>query len=705
MRRIWYERLRDGLKRFLVQRVRGRLLPLKTWSPRAIFPPADTPTAAATVSSRSELVAWLSEPRNELMLPSTASPSVSIIIPTFNRADCLLRCLRSIVCNTSGSFEVIVVDDASTDETSELLSRVRCITRIGQRVRADFITSCNRGAARARGKYLLFLNSDTEVPSGWLSQLVSTLEADRRHGAVGARLVHLDGTLQEAGSMVWRDGSTAAYGRGADPGDPEYSYRREVDYCSAACLLVRADLFAALKGFDERYKPAYYEDADLCLRMRRLGYKVLLDPHVTVLHHESASRPRSEAVALMRRNRLAFAAAFPGALATQFQPTEVLRARDRRPGMRVLVLDDQVPAPYLGSGFPRARKLLQMLSDLGCVISFAATTAAVSCAATTRELQALGIEVIPGTAMEPERLLRARERFYDSVIVSRPHNGARLLDLVRETQPQATIVYDAEALYFERALQQAALGGVSLSERQRHDAGKRELGLVSKAHRIIVVSNQDRATIVRETGHPHVSVWGYPQESRERLPGLEERRDLLFVGGFCGGHPPNTDAAMRLANELLPRIRQRLPACRLFIVGSTPPPAVCQLNSLRTIVTGYVDDIAPYYDHCRVFAAPFRFGSGISCKVVDAMRNGIPAVVSPLIANALELRHECEVLISADDDQFADNVIRLYRDEDLWLRLQHNADAWIRHHCATPVMLQTLGKIVNVAVTDPGVAI
>jgi len=102
-------------------------------------------------------------------------------------------------------------------------------------------------------------------------------------------LIWPNGQLQEAGSIIWNDGSALGYGRGDDPLKPEYSYLREVDYCSGACLLVRTDLFKKIDGFDERYIPAYYEDSDLCLGIQNLGYKIVYQPDVTIYHHEFTS--------------------------------------------------------------------------------------------------------------------------------------------------------------------------------------------------------------------------------------------------------------------------------------------------------------------------------------------------------------------------------------------------------------------------------
>ena len=151
-------------------------------------------------------------------------------------------------------------------------------------------------------------NNDAELVPGCLSALVDTARADPRCGAVGGRLVWADGRLQEAGGILWSDGTAEAYGRGSDPFAPEFSYLREVDFCSAALLLVRREVFEKLGGFDDRFAPAYYEDTDLCMGVRRLGYRVVYQPGATVRHHEFGSSSLQAATELILRNHGRFAA-------------------------------------------------------------------------------------------------------------------------------------------------------------------------------------------------------------------------------------------------------------------------------------------------------------------------------------------------------------------------------------------------------------
>lgn len=217
-------------------------------------------------------------------------PAISVVIPVFGKVEMTRRCIEAL--RQAGSpvpIEIIVVDDGSPDPISPGLADFSDVTVVRNDANLGFIGACNRGAALAKERYLLFLNNDTEMRPGALGEMLQSFAEHPEAGVVGCKLVFPDGRLQEAGAYVRPDGSAEMVGLWDDPNRGCYAYEREVGYTSGACLMIERELFAALGGFDATFAPAYCEDSDLCFRVRRAGRKIIYQPRATVVHQLSAS--------------------------------------------------------------------------------------------------------------------------------------------------------------------------------------------------------------------------------------------------------------------------------------------------------------------------------------------------------------------------------------------------------------------------------
>ena len=643
-----------------------------------------------------KLLNFLSQPGVNLSFPKSDEPVVSIITLTFNKVEFTYQYLESIIAHTDIPYELILVDNCSHDETTSLLDRLENVTTIKNEGNLGFIKGCNQGASKARGKYLLFLNNDINVTPGWLSKLVKTIENYPKCGAVGCKLIWPNGKLQEAGSIIWSDGSALGYGREGDPMHPEYSYLREVDYCSGACLLVRKDLFQQLGGFDERYSPAYYEDSDLCLGIWGLGYKVVFQPDVVVFHHEFTSSSFNKATALMATNQSKFVAKRKDTLKDKFDPSQnnVLFARDLRQGNRILVIDDRVPTPYQGSGYPRAYHLLKFLGDLAYKVTFFPLDNATPWQPFTQELQQLGIEVFYGDNLDFIRFAQDRAGYYDLILVSRPHNMEKIFDIIKRFFSNAVLLYDAEALFSVREILKAKVKGIKLMEKDAKRMINGEMDLMNKADLIITVSEHEKKMIAEKGNLNNIAVWGHPIDVKSPKNGFQERKDILFVGGFLASESPNEDAVLYFAKEVFPKLRKAI-SCRFFITGLNPPDSIKKLSSSSVIVTGYVEDLREYYEKCRIFVVPHRYSAGIPWKLQEAMSYGIPSVVSELTASQLDLTDGNEVLVAKSSDEFVQKIIKLYQDEKLWYTVQRNAVEYLQKTCEPEVMKDQLYNIIK----------
>jgi GT2 family glycosyltransferase len=281
-----------------------------------------------------------------LRLPRSENPEISIILVLFNRAELTLQCLRSIAEHGFERLEVIIIDNASTDETGKLLDLIDGATIIRNTENRHFVLAVNQTAREARGEFILLFNNDAQLLPGALRSALKTIRQDSRIGAVGGRLVMLDWSLQEAGSIVWRDGSCLGYGRGDDPFAPMYMFRRDVDYCSAAFLLTPRAAWQRLGGFDEAFQPAYYEDSDYCARLWEGGLRVVYDPQATILHYEFGASNMPNAIDLQLAHQKLFESRHQNWLSNHqtSDPDAILPARMKEDGnQRLLFIEDRVP--------------------------------------------------------------------------------------------------------------------------------------------------------------------------------------------------------------------------------------------------------------------------------------------------------------------------------------------------------------------------
>ena len=648
-----------------------------------------------------KLKLFLAAPESNFKFPKFQETGISIIIVTYNKAWHTYKCLESLIANADVPYEILIVDNASHDETGELLRRLRGVKIIWNTENYGFVKACNQGSKMALGRHILFLNNDTEVLPNSLSKMVATIENDDKCGAVGAKLILPDGKLQEAGDIIWRDGSALGYGRHDDPFKPEYSYLREVDFCSGACLLVRADLFMELGGFDERYAPAYYEEADFCLSLRRRGYKVLYQPAVNVIHYEFGSSSFDKGQELMKENRIKFVNKWKDVLKEHYpnKPENILFARDKSSSCRILAIDDRIPALFLGAGYPRAYNMLLFLADLGYKVTFFPMLYQQLLEPTTQYLENLGIEMFyhDGTSkMNIGGFLNKRRDYYDIILISRPHNAKEAIEILKEKCPKAAIIYDAEALFSAREIMKRKLEGINISEKEQQKMIDEEISLLKHADVIVTVSEEEKETIIRNGTNKNVMVWGHCTEIKSTKNTFRERQGILFVGGFIDPGSPNADSILYFAEKIYPIVRNRLDV-KLFVVGSIHPDIRKELNSPSITVTGHVDDLMEYYEKSRVFIVPTRYAAGIPLKLQEAMSYGLPSVVTPLIGKQIRLTHRKEVLIGGSAEEFAENVILLHEDEMLWNQLRDEGLRHVKKECDPQKLRQDLDEIVKLA--------
>ncbi|MDQ3038533.1 MAG: glycosyltransferase [Pseudomonadota bacterium] len=674
--------------RFLFDRcmglIRRGLLSLRTRGPRASWERMQAQLQRATPEQRAVLYFPAKTAFAPFSVPCSDAPVASIVIPVFNQFAHTLLCLRSLADHPPGAAcEIIVVDDGSSDATAECLSQVQGLRYHRRSENSGFIAACNDGAGLARGDVIVFLNNDTVPQPGWLDALLRTFDQHPRTGLAGAQLLYPDGRLQEAGGVVFADGSGWNYGKFGAYDDPRYAYVRDADYCSGAAIAIPRTLFDALGGFDSRYAPAYYEDTDFAFGVRAAGHRVMYQPSARVVHVEGATAGSDTGAgvkAYQVRNQAVFAEKWAPALQRQpapgHEPTPaVLHANQRQ----ILIIDALTPQPDHDSGSLRLVNLMRLLREEGAHVVFLSSNRS-HAGIYTEALQQLGVEVwYAPHAKRPPAWLREHGTRFDTIMVCRHYVAVQFLDLLREHAPRAKIVFDTVDLHYLRELRGAELAGDAALRRGAMKTRTRELDVIARSDVTLVVSDTEHALLARDAPDASVEVLSNLHQLAGPGQTFAQREDLVFVGGFR--HPPNVDAVCWFVEHIFALIRERLPSVKFHCIGHHAPPEVLALAAhAGVIVHGHVADIAPYMDGARIAIAPLRYGAGVKGKINMSMAHGQPVVATSCAVEGMHLRDGHDVLVGDTANTFADAVVRLYLDESLWGKLSCNGLENVERH-------------------------
>ncbi|HUA79260.1 MAG TPA: glycosyltransferase [Dyella sp.] len=681
--------------RYLLQRVQGSLAQRglrSTWA-RIQQEFQDRPA-----QERSLGLEPLDTPFSPFAIPTSDEPRVSVIIPVHGKSAWTLACLRSIQRHGANTpFEVIVVDDTSPDDTVSKLSQIGGVRILQNQTNLGFIGSCNAGANIAQAPLLMFLNNDTQVMHGWLDALVETHQTEPRCGIVGSQLVYPDGRLQEAGALVYADASAWNVGRFEKPDDPRYLYRRDVDYVSGAALLIEKSLFADIGGFDNRYAPAYCEDMDLAFAVRAQGRRVIYEPASVVVHCEGISSGTDVFAGVkqyQQTNREKFIAKWREALRHQPAPrTSVEAAIHHHQARHILIIDALTPDPTRDAGSLQVFNIMRLLRSMGWRVTFMADNRLAShhdlCT-----LGAIGVEVLckPWSPSLVSWLKRERHGLH-AVMLCRHYVAAPNLPLIKQLAPDARIIFDTEDLHFLRERRAAEHTGNSTLIRQAMASQQQEFALMRACHATFVVSVAEWNLLKQELPDANILLLPNMHPVRGRTLEFEQRAGLVFVGGF--GHPPNVDAVQWLTSDIYPIIRAKRPDIQLHLIGQIPDASRAQLQSDGVVIHGRVDDLAPWMEGSRISLAPLRYGAGVKGKVNTSMSYGLPVVATSMAAEGMWLRDGENALLADDAQSFAEAILRLYEDRDLWYRLSEGGLRNIQEHFSFDVARQTLETALN----------
>ncbi len=635
-----------------------------------------------------------------LVIKTSASPQVSIIIPVYGQHLMTYTCLRSIAetCENE-SIEIIVIDDASPVPASEALANITGIRVVRNDANLGFLKNCNKAAALATGEYVLLLNNDIIVTPGWLAALKDVWAMRENVGMVGAKLIYPDGSLQEAGGIVWRDGSAWNWGRNQDASKPAYNYLREVDYTSGACLLLKREFWERLGGFDERYVPAYYEDTDIAFRVRELGKKVYYQPSAVVVHFEGQSSGTDVTQGVKKHqvtNQQTFLARWRHVLAKhRINGLMPLLERDRYAVRRVLVVDACMLTPDQDSGSLRMFEMLGVMAKMGAKVTFIADNLEYR-EPYVSNIQALGVEVIyHPVESNITRFLQRHAAEYEVIFLSRATVAIKHVDTIKDSAPHAKLIFDTVDLHFLRQEREAELANDCIMRAAAARMKTQELGLMAKADTTLVVSPVEEKLLNNIAPEIRVEIVSNIHVNMPAPTPFAERQGVLFIGGFR--HPPNLDAITWYVENVLPLLRAKNANIVTTVIGSNAPASLQQYAAPDFVIAGFVPDVAPYYDKARLSISPLRYGAGVKGKVNIAMQYGVPVVATSPSVEGMYLRDEVDVLRADTAEDFAKAIIRANTDEALWLQLQKNGHKNIETYFSRATAQRALAGLLEIS--------
>jgi len=616
-----------------------------------------------------------------LQFPKTDEKRISIVLVFYQQAHLSYLCLQSLLEFADVSYELIIVDNNSTDDTARLLDAIDNATLIRNEENLGFVKAVNQAAEAALGDYILLLNNDALIEKATLSNALAVIDGDETVGAVGAKIKLLDGSLQEAGSIIFNDGACLGYGRGESPDAHEFMFQRDVDYCSGAFLLFRRETFASLGGFDLDYAPAYYEESDFCIRLQKQGLRIVYTPNAEITHYEFASSGGLEGASkLQAAHRDVLCAKHGDYLGKQFanDGSKLLLARTRNDFPNILVIDDRVPYPSLGAGYPRCSNLLNELSEMELNVSFYPLLFPEESWSDVYGTVPQNIEVILDSGHDDlQDFLESRRDYYQYVMVSRVHNMEffnHCLSLDPDLLGEAKIIYDAEAVTAPREILRLEFLGETMSTEEQQKLIDKELEQSKLAEKITAVSASE-AAIFKQHGYSNTVVLGHTIASAPGANSFAQRKDLLFVGALRDEGSPNVDSLLWFLINVFPLLEEALPGIRLNVVGDNTAPSLASVTKASVNFTGRLDSIDVMYDDCRLFIAPTRFAAGIPHKIHEAAAKGLPSVTTALLAEQLGWSDGSELLVADTPEDYAAQCIRLYSEETLW---QDVRDAGLR---------------------------
>jgi GT2 family glycosyltransferase len=631
-------------------------------------------------------------------LSTSTSPEVSIIIPVHNHIKTTLNLLNQLRLNSDETkFEVLVVDDASTDSTSKYLEKLRGIHVLTQTKNVGYLRATNSAIKFCKGELICLLNNDTIPESGWLDALVRAIKNDPKTAIVGSMLIGRDGQVAEAGSQIFKNREIWNLGSWGEAGDQLFNFTREVDYCSAASILVDGKFLRARNGFDERFAPAYFEDTDLATTAWHAGRRVVyvhdsVVHHIGGLSHDDKFQKGINTYGKLSKQKYWQKWGDDINLTWEFDEIPRFEA-DRDSRGIVIFIDNFIPSENENAGAARAFRIVEAMRKLKFHVVIVPENPGTNIV-TLEKLRRNGVEVYQSYDAAVANL-KLRKFRIKNIWLSRIDVAQLMLPRIKRDFPNIPIYFDTVDLHHVRDKQNINLNG-KRSAIYESNIEEIELEVCKLASKVIVVADYERQYLLEKNSGINAHTLFMPHEAKSLCSGVGKKSYILFVGSFR--HQPNLDGIIWLLEEVLPKLEAMTDEIvKLHIVGESLPQSIIDTLDINKVkYLGWVESLDQQYNLASVVVIPLRYGAGKKGKVAEAIVNGCPIVSTSVGAEGYPLIPDEDFLLADNSEAFAQAILELWNSENSAFEKVTSAKAKLQTDSTLQKFTEQLSEILEI---------
>jgi GT2 family glycosyltransferase len=607
------------------------------------------------------------------------APEVTLVIPVKNEFYSTYRCLSSLLLASNNvKFNVIVADDASSDQTSVIQTFVHNVQYVRVHQGVGYSQICNLAVKQVTTKYLVIIDNHFEFASGWLDETLNIASGSVNVGMVGIKCINTDGTIYSAGDAVVRHGELSTCVVGDDADDPRYCYVKESAFVARTCLVIPTAVWRENGGLSELSFSPEMAVADFSFRLKEQGYRTVYTPFSQTIRHPALDlkTPDSTESTIVGTVISAKFKARWGQVLKRITPSERPNTikKNVSPARRVLFIDAETPKPDQDAGGYAAVQEMTLLQSLGYRCTFAALDMKWQ-PDYTEALQRKGIECV---YMPFESsligLIHRRGSEFELIYVTRYYVAKQTIDAIRQFASQSKVVLMNADLHFLRELRAGLHNGDAATLLRASQTRDDELNIMKQVDLVLSYTDIER-TVIQSHNFAQTKVAKCPWvcEVATEVKPFGKRSGLAFLGGFQ--HPPNEEAVRWFVTQVLPVLLKDYPQIIFHIYGSSiSAELIAEFSQYpNVIVEGWVANTASIFDRCRVFVAPLQSGAGIKGKVVSALAAGVPTIMSAIAAEGISVVDGEYASIASTVDEWVERIVKIYHDEELWASMSQAA--------------------------------